>query len=396
MTSQLAGLHVLVADDQPDVARTLCRPVQRAGARLYFVDSGTAALTVATQRPFDLMIVDLKMPPDDWGGLWLLERLQADGLRTPALVLSGEGSKEQTIRALRVGAADWVDKDNASTELLHRCAEVHGKWQAQAAEEATGRLPAPLAVHFDRYRRAADMDRQVSAGLAALEAVLRFTAVIGLATTPPAPLTGVTASQLARPSMGTWLTVCTRLAHLAGAGTEFAHLLTCLISGGNPQHIQDLVNLRNGIAHGRTTPATDDADQLAGVLRRFAARTTAFWRADIGVATTMTFDGTAYQTAFDQLRGTSGPLTCTVATAEPAVTGHVYLLPHSGPPRSLSPWLVAERAPDSGTYRCFQFDGSNTRPTARSSLRYADTSASTGATPPPSTATWQIAEPWIL
>ncbi|BCB86620.1 response regulator transcription factor [Phytohabitans suffuscus] len=317
MTPQLADVHILVADDQPDVARTLCRPIERAGALLHFVNSGTAALETATGRPYDLMIVDLKMPPDDWGGLWLLDRLKAEGVRTPALVLSGEGSKEQTIRATRLGAADWVDKDDAGTELLDRCAELHSKCQAQALEEAIGRLPTPLAAHFDRYRRATNVDRQVSAGLATLEAVLRFAAVVGLATTPPAPLAGVAAAQLARPSMGTWLTVCTRLGSLAGAGDEFTRLLACLIPRGAVQRVQDLVNLRNGIAHGRTTPTAAHADQLDGLLRRFGARAAAFWRGDIGVATTMTYDGSAFQADFDRLRGTGGPIASTLATAEP-------------------------------------------------------------------------------
>jgi DNA-binding response OmpR family regulator len=395
MTRQLADVHVLVADDQPDVARTLCRPVERAGARLHFVDSGTAALTAAAGSPYDLMIVDLKMPPDDWGGLWLLDRLQAEGLRTPALVLSGEGSKEQTIRAMRLGAADWVDKDDAGTELLDRCAEVHEKWQARALEEAIGQLPAPLAAHFDRYRRAADVDRQVRTGLAALEAVLRFAALVGLATTPPVPLAGLTAPQLARPSMGTWLTVCTRLRAVAGAGDEFTRLLACLIPGGVAQRVQDLVNLRNGIAHGRTTPAAAHADQLDGLLRRFAARAAAFWRADIGVATTMTYDGMVFHSEFDRLRGTGGPFAHIVATADPAVTGQVYLLPYAGAPVTLSPWLVAEREPDSGVYHCFQFDGSDARPATISPLRYVNASDPAGPTSPPSTATWQAAEPWV-
>ncbi|MEU4594241.1 response regulator [Micromonospora aurantiaca (nom. illeg.)] len=395
MIRQLADVHVLVADDQPDVARTLCRPVERAGARLHFVDNGTAALTAATGRPFDLIIVDLKMPPDDWGGLWLLERLQAEGLRTPALVLSGEGSKQQTIRAMRLGAADWVDKDDASTELLDRCAEVHIKWQAQALEEAIGGLPAPLAAHFARYWRATDVDRQVNVGLAALEAVLRFAAMVGLATTPPAPLSGVTAAQLARPSMGTWLTVCTRLLNLAGAGSEFTRLLACLIPRGGAQPVQDLVNLRNGIAHGRTTSTAAHADHLDGLLRRFAARAAAFWRADIGVATTMTYDGMLFHAEFDRLRGTRGPFARTVATTDPTITGQVFLLPHAGAPVTLSPWLVAERAPSSGAYHCFQFDGSDTRPSTESPLRYANAGDPSGPPPPPSTATWREAEPWV-
>jgi DNA-binding response OmpR family regulator len=395
MTPQLAGVHVLVADDQPDVARTLCRPVERAGARLQFVDSGTAALKAATGRPYDLIIVDLKMPPDDWGGLWLLERLKDEGVRTPALVLSGEGSKEQTIRATRLGAADWVDKDDAGTELLDRCAELHSKCQAQALEEAIGRLPTPLAAHFDRYRRATDVDRQVSAGLAALEAVLRFAAVVGLATTAPAPLAGVTAAQLARPSMGTWLTVCMRLRTLASAGDEFTRLLACLIPGGAAQRVQDLVNLRNGIAHSRTMPTAAHADQLDGLLRRFGARTAAFWRGDIGIATAMTYDGMAFQAEFDRLRGTGGPVAFAVATAEPPRTGQVFLLPYTGAPVTLSPWLVAQRAPEADAYHCFQFDGSDARPTTASPLRYSNAGDPAGPPPPPSTATWQAAEPWV-
>jgi DNA-binding response OmpR family regulator len=395
MIQQLADVHVLVADDQPDVARTLCRPVGRAGARLHFVDSGTAALEAASSRPFDLMIVDLKMPPDDWGGLWLLDRLKAEGLRTPALVLSGEGSKEQTIRAMRLGAADWVDKDDAGTELLSRCAEAHGKRQAQALEEAIGGLPAPLAAHFDRYRLALDVERQVSAGLAALEAVLRFASVVGLATTSPAPLGGVTAPQLARPSMGTWLTVCMRLRTRADAGGEFTRLLSCLVPDDVTQRVQDLVNVRNNIAHGRTAPTAAHADQLDGLLRLFASRAAAFWRAGIGVAATMTYDGVVFHTEYHRLRGTGGPLTNAVAMANPAVTGQVYLLPSAGMPMTLSPWLIAERAPESGTYHCFQFDGSDARPTTESPLRYANASDPAGLTPPPPIATWRIAEPWV-
>jgi hypothetical protein len=239
------------------------------------------------------------------------------------------------------------------------------------------------------------VDRQVSAGLAALEAVLRFAAVVGLATTPAVPLAGVTAAQLARPSMGTWLTVCTRLQAVAGAGDEFTGLLACLIPGGAATRVQDLINLRNGIAHGRTAPTAAHADQLDGLLRRFAARAAAFWRADIGVATTMVYDGMVFQVEFDRLRGTGGPFAHTVATADPAVTGQVFLLPSAGAPVTLSPWLVAERAPQSGAYHCFQFDGSDARPNSASPLRYANACDPAGPTTPPSTATWRAAEPWV-
>jgi CheY-like chemotaxis protein len=95
-----------VADDQSDVARTLCRPLHNAGARLRFVDNGRAALEQIATRPTDLVLVDMKMPPDEWGGLWLLQELQNGSWAVPAIALSGEGSKSQVIQALRLGAKD--------------------------------------------------------------------------------------------------------------------------------------------------------------------------------------------------------------------------------------------------------------------------------------------------
>ncbi|WP_460845596.1 hypothetical protein [Phytohabitans suffuscus] len=64
-------------------------------------------------------------------------------------------------------------------------------------------------------------------------------------------------------------------------------------------------------------------------------------------------------------------------------------------PVTLSPWLVAERAPDADAYHCFQFDGSEARPTTASPLRYSNGGDPAGPTPPSSIATWQAAEPWV-
>lgn len=396
MTAILAGVRVLVADDQQDVARSLCRPLERAGARLRFADSGTAALAAAGDEPYDLILVDLKMPPDHWGGLWLLEQLHAEGLRIPAIVLSGEGAREQVKQAMRLDAAvDWVDKDDAVGELLERCATRHGDRQCRAMPQAIAELPAPLAAHLHRYERADGLDRKVGAGLAAVESAMHFAAVVGLATTPPTPLPGVTTAQLARPSMGTWLAVCTRLQAVAGAGSAFTRLFACLAPDQRAiQEVQQLVGLRNGIAHGRATPTADDAAQLDVLLRRFAARATAFWRAGIAVAATMTHDGTSFHTDFHQLRGTQGYLPQTAPTTDPAVTGQVFLLPHTGAPVTLAPWLVADRSPDSDGYHLFQIDGSVARPTPDSALRYANATDPGGPPPSPHTATWSVLAPW--
>ena len=95
--------------------------------------------------------------------------------------------------------------------------------------------------------------------------------------------------------MGTWLTVCTQLRTVADAGDEFTRLFACLIPSGTTQRVQDLISLRNGIAHGRATPTTAHSDQLDRLLPIRGPDRRVLRRADIGVATKMTYDGTAFQ-----------------------------------------------------------------------------------------------------
>lgn len=68
--------RVLVIDDQQDVAKTLTAPLTRAGMTLEFAADGEDGLERNVFGDFDLLVVDMKMPPGEWGGLWLLEQLK--------------------------------------------------------------------------------------------------------------------------------------------------------------------------------------------------------------------------------------------------------------------------------------------------------------------------------
>ncbi|MDH6221550.1 response regulator [Streptomyces pseudovenezuelae] len=358
MTQHLANARVLVADDQQDVARTLCRPLHKAGARLRFTADGHAALQEINTRPFDLLLIDMKMPPEEWGGLWLLRQLKDGGWRIPSLVLSGEGSKQQIIEALRLDAVDWVDKDKAGEELLERCVEIATTKLDMSLEHAASHLPTPLAYRFARYARTTDPDKKVLEGLHTLESVLRFAAALGLSSTPPAPLRGITSDRLAAPSMGTWFTLCTTLANLPGAGNDFTRMFSWLVpERSDHQPVQDLISVRNALAHGRSAPTAAQTEQLDGLLRRFAHRAACSWRADLAVPTSMTYDGTKYAIDVLILRGIGKPVPDTVMTQAPVITGQPLLVNRDAPPVPLSPWLVTHTDSASDVVRCLQFDG---------------------------------------
>jgi CheY-like chemotaxis protein len=396
----MSGARILVADDQIDVARTLCGPLRNAGARLRFVSDGHAALDEITKRPYDLILVDMKMPPEEWGGVWLLQRLGQDEWRIPTLVLSGEGTKRQVIEALRLGAMDWIDKEAANTELPNRCARLLSESLDRSFELASTRLPTPLAFRFARYARIADHDKEVTEGLHTLEAIFRFAAALGLSHPAPTPLAGITAREISRPSMGTWYTLCSSLSQIVDSSTHFGRILSALIpESGDRQAVQSFITIRNDLAHGRATPNHSVRDSLDLLLRRFAHRAASSWRASLSVPTSMTYDGSRYALDVLNFAGAGKPSPAVVHTEKPQVTGQMLLIPDGELPVSLFPWLVAETASPSGELRCLQFDGvqrSQGSLQPSTGLRYAKSDEGEDLAPTGyNSGTWQALSPWI-
>jgi CheY-like chemotaxis protein len=370
-TKQLAGTSILIADDQLDVVRTLCAALRQAGASLHFVPDGQAALEHISANPVDLIIVDLKMPPGEWGGLWLLEQLQRQTI--PSIVLSGEdwGVRE----AFRLGAADYIAKTEVAQDLLVRCTEKLDESHAQALDRAARELPAPLAHRFARYQSATDPDKKLSEGLHTLEEILRFGAIIGLSSMAPTPLRGIARPSLSALSMGTWLDLCIALANHPDADVSFTRYWNWLAPKRSDRDlIRDLVRFRNAIAHGRPVERLAGAP-LEPLLRRFAHRALGLWQAELAVPQTMTYDGESFETAYVSLMGAGPHKLGAIRTPAALTTGHPVVITPGGRPLSLTPWLIASQDGATGTFRCLQFDGTARRPGDDDSvpLRYAPT-----------------------
>lgn len=226
------------------------------------------------------------------GGLWLLRELRSGGWSIPVVALSGEGSKRQVIEAQRLGANSWVDKELAGEELLDQCVTLRSKALGQALDLASLRLPTPLALRFARYSSMTDQDKRMSEGLHVLEAVLRFAALLGLSTTSPQPLAGITIEKIKAPSMRTWSDLSAALARISSAGTDFTRLLSFLMPDrAHHQLVSEFISIRNNIAHGRAIPDLVQGQRLDALLRQFAHRAQSAWRADIAVPVSMQYDG---------------------------------------------------------------------------------------------------------
>ena len=110
-----ATFRLLVADDEESVRFFVRRGLQRRGYEVVAVDSGARAIAAFDQRPFDLVVVDLKMPGTD--GMQVLEHVRAADPDVAVVMMTGHGTIQTAVEAMRKGAFDFVQKPFEMDEL---------------------------------------------------------------------------------------------------------------------------------------------------------------------------------------------------------------------------------------------------------------------------------------
>ncbi len=117
---QLAGVRVLVVDDEADTRELMRFILEGCGARVSTADSAAAALEALRAEAFDVLISDIGMPEED--GYALIAQVRAldkeRGSRIPAAALTAYASEEDRIRTLRSGFQIHVPKPVSPGELI--------------------------------------------------------------------------------------------------------------------------------------------------------------------------------------------------------------------------------------------------------------------------------------
>lgn len=106
---------ILVVDDDESVAVTLSGILDQAGYRAEVAGSADEALRKVDEVCYDAALVDLRLGEDS--GLSVIQRLRQVSPRTVSLVLTGYGSLETAVQALRLGASDYLLKPCDVAEL---------------------------------------------------------------------------------------------------------------------------------------------------------------------------------------------------------------------------------------------------------------------------------------
>jgi two-component system KDP operon response regulator KdpE len=144
---------ILVVDDDPAIRRGLAAELAAAGYETIEAADGEEGTRLAEEKEPDLVLTDLAMPVAD--GFSLIARVRKRA-RTPILVLSVRGEDADKIRALDLGADDYVVKPFSVPELLAR---VRAQLRRHADEEPASVLTFP-GLTLDRERRRVTVEGQ--------------------------------------------------------------------------------------------------------------------------------------------------------------------------------------------------------------------------------------------
>jgi FixJ family two-component response regulator len=142
--------HLAIVDDDMAVLRSLSRMLTACGYAVTAFQSAEAFVESLAHGPPDAVLVDLRLPGTD--GLSLLEQLRRDGHTMPIVFLSGHADIPTSVRAIRAGAVDFLEKPCDESTLLASLArafdiarslrtvaasseELRSKWQTLTPRE---------------------------------------------------------------------------------------------------------------------------------------------------------------------------------------------------------------------------------------------------------------------
>ncbi len=118
MTEAMSDAHILIVEDNTDLAYGLQNNLEIEGHSVTVVKTGREAIEQTRSKEFDLLILDLMIPEVD--GFRVLKTIRGDRNNIPVLILTSRGEEADKVQGLRIGADDYVTKPFSVLELIAR------------------------------------------------------------------------------------------------------------------------------------------------------------------------------------------------------------------------------------------------------------------------------------
>ncbi|MEM7678266.1 MAG: sigma-54 dependent transcriptional regulator, partial [Myxococcota bacterium] len=131
---------ILVLDDEPNILISLSRALELEDYQVVTARNVAEARHQLASASPDVCLFDVKLPDGD--GLSLLEAMGDDGDRPPVIVMSGHGTIDDAVRALQLGAVDYLEKPIGQERLLLTVAHTLERARLKAENaELKARVP---------------------------------------------------------------------------------------------------------------------------------------------------------------------------------------------------------------------------------------------------------------
>ena len=119
----MKGSKILLVDDEVVFTGNMSKLLTTRGYRVIAVNSGDSAIQALEKEDFDVVVLDLKMPGMD--GITTLKEIKKLGLFTETLILTGHGSIDTALEAIKLGAYEYLTKPCEIDELVDK---IEGAW----------------------------------------------------------------------------------------------------------------------------------------------------------------------------------------------------------------------------------------------------------------------------
>jgi len=107
---------ILIADNDQEFSRAIKIKLELNGYNVATVNDGNTALNFLAEKEFDLLISELML--SGFGGIQLMEEINRTGIEVPVIFLTAYGEVESYLRAMNMGAYDYLNKSRKITEIL--------------------------------------------------------------------------------------------------------------------------------------------------------------------------------------------------------------------------------------------------------------------------------------
>ena len=110
--------HILVIEDDPDIAKLIMMHVRSAGYEAVHAETGEKGLAIFEAQTVDLLVLDIMLPGID--GLEVCKRIRKQNERLPVLMLTAKSTELDRVLGLEIGADDYLAKPFSVVELMAR------------------------------------------------------------------------------------------------------------------------------------------------------------------------------------------------------------------------------------------------------------------------------------